>query len=92
MHNFRSLKVWEKSVELSVKTYQLTSCFPTDEKFGLISQMRRASVSIPSNIAEGAGRSSKKDFANFLGFATGSSNELETQMLIANKLKLVSDS
>jgi len=62
MHNFRSLKVWQKSVDFAVMIYQATANFPNDEKFGMVSQMRRAGVSIPSNIAEGSAKSSNKSF------------------------------
>ncbi len=91
MHNLKELKIWNKAIELAVDVYKATSSFPTDERFGLISQSRRAAVSIPSNIAEGAGRNSKKEFANFLGIANGSSYELQTQLVISNKLNLLGD-
>lgn len=91
MNNLKDLKIWNKAISLSVDVYQVTSKFPTDERFGLISQARRAAVSIPSNIAEGAGRNSLKEFNNFLGIANGSSYELQTQLVIANKLNLLSD-
>jgi four helix bundle protein len=71
--------------------YRATADFPSDERFGLTSQSRRAAVSIPSNIAEGAGRNSKKEFNNFLGIANGSSYELQTQLIISNKLSLLDD-
>jgi four helix bundle protein len=91
MHNLQELKIWNKAIDLSVEVYQATSDFPADERFGLISQSRRAAVSIPSNIAEGAGRNSKKEFANFLGIANGSSYELQTQLIISNKLNLLNN-
>ena len=91
MHNLKELKIWNKAIELAVDVYKATSSFPTDERFGLISQSRRAAVSIPSNIAEGAGRNSKKEFSNFLGIANGSSYELQTQLVISNKLNLLGD-
>jgi len=91
MHNLKDLKIWNKAMELSVDVYKATANFPSDERFGLISQSRRAAVSIPSNIAEGAGRNSKKDFTNFLGIANGSSYELQTQLIISNKLDLLKD-
>ncbi|HLP10501.1 MAG TPA: four helix bundle protein [Flavobacteriales bacterium] len=90
-HNHKELKVWQKSIELAVEVYSATANFPNEEKFGLTSQIRRSSVSIPSNISEGAGRSSSKDFARFLTIAHGSSYELETQIIIANKLNLISN-
>ena len=91
MNNLKELKIWNKAISLSVDVYQVTSKFPSDERFGLISQARRAAVSISSNIAEGAGRNSLKEFNNFLGIANGSSYELQTQLVIANKLNLLSD-
>jgi len=90
MHNFKNLKVWQKSVDLAVKIYQVTSDFPVSEKFGITSQMRRASVSIPSNIAEGTAKSSSKSFANSLEISLGESFELETQMIIAERVSLIS--
>ncbi|WP_304063291.1 four helix bundle protein [Pedobacter glucosidilyticus] len=86
MHNIKELKIWNKAIELAVEVYDLTSRFPSDEKFGLISQMRRCAVSISSNISEGAGRNSSGEFKQFLGIANGSSYELQTQLIIANKL------
>jgi len=80
------LDVWRKSVDLVTEVYKLTASFPETEKFGLVSQIRRASVSIPSNIAEGAGRDTKKEFNNFLSIAQGSASELETQLIISEKL------
>ena len=91
MHNLTELKIWNKAIDLAVDVYKATSTYPTDERFGLTSQLRRASVSIPSNIAEGAGRNSKKEFCNFLGIANGSSYEVQTQLVISNKLNLLND-
>ena len=91
MHNFRELKVWQKSIEFSVEIYKITAFFPSEEKFGLISQLRRSAVSIPSNIAEGSSRTSNKEFFHFLSISIGSAYESETQMIIANKLKYVND-
>lgn len=91
MHNYKKLEVWEESVSLVTEIYVLTNDFPHKEKFGLISQINRCAVSIPSNIAEGAGRSSKKEFSLFLGYALASSFELETQLIISNNLKFISD-
>lgn len=88
MHNLQELNIWKKAIDLSVKIYDITSSFPTDEKYGLSSQMRRASVSIASNIAEGAGRNSSKEFVYFLGLSNGSCFELETQLIIAQRLSL----
>jgi four helix bundle protein len=84
MRNFKQLKIWQKGFEIAVKSIKLTSAFPKEEKYGLTSQMSRASVSIPSNIAEGSSRSSEKDYKRFLEFSLGSSFELETQLLIAD--------
>jgi four helix bundle protein len=86
MNRFKELKVWQKSVDIVVDVYRLTAKFPQNERFGLISQIQRAAVSIPSNIAEGAGRNNKGEFNQFLGIANGSSFELETQLIISAKL------
>jgi len=83
------LKIWNKAMDVAVKTYLLSSDFPKEEKFGLTSQIRRSAVSVPSNIAEGAGRNTKGEFKNFLGIASGSSYELFTQLILSYKLKLV---
>jgi four helix bundle protein len=85
-HNFKELLVWKKSIDLVKSVYLLTSTLPSEEKFGLISQMNRSSVSIPSNIAEGSGRTSNKEFLYFLNIAISSSYELETQLIITNQL------
>ena len=89
MHNFKDLKIWSKSRVLVKKIYELTEEFPSDEKFGLISQMRRAAVSIVSNIAEGSGKESDKDFCRFLEVAYSSSFELETQLILAVDLTFI---
>ncbi len=86
MHNFRDLKVWQRSIDFVVKLYEMMDTFPKEEKYGLISQMRRSAVSIPSNIAEGTGRGSNTEFARFLEFSLGSLNELLTQIEIANRV------
>ncbi|GAA4922232.1 four helix bundle protein [Mucilaginibacter defluvii] len=91
MHNLTELKIWNKAIDLAVEVYKATATFPADERFGLTSQSRRAAVSIPSNIAEGAGRNSNKEFCNFLGIANGSSYELQTQLVISNRLNLIED-
>jgi four helix bundle protein len=90
MHNLKELKIWKKAIDLAVEVYRVTALFPLEEKYGLISQTRRAAVSISSNIAEGAGRNSEKEFKYFLGIANGSSFELQTQLFISNKLSLLS--
>ena len=89
MHNLKELKIWIKAIDLAAEVYRVTSSFPAEEKFGLTSQSRRAAVSISSNIAEGAGRSSSKEFKYFLGIANGSSFELQTQLFISSKLGLI---
>jgi four helix bundle protein len=83
----KNLDVWKKSMDLVEVTYKLTQQFPDSEKFGLTSQMRRSAVSIPSNIAEGAARKGDKELIQFLYIALGSISELETQYLIAVRLK-----
>src|SRR5690554_7483860 len=86
MNYFKELKVWQKAIKLVTETYLLTKGFPKDELFGLVSQIRRCIVSVPSNIAEGCGRKSSKDFSNFLGIALGSSFEFETQIIISKNI------
>jgi len=83
MHQFKELLIWKKSRLFCVQIYSATSTFPNDEKFGIVNQLRRASVSIPSNIAEGSSRSSNKDFSRFLEVAIGSAYEIETQLTIS---------
>jgi len=92
LKSYKELIVWQKSMILVKEIYQLTSIFPNDEKFGLISQMRKASISIPSNIAEGWGRLSRKNYIQFLRISRGSLFELETQILITKELKYINDS
>ena len=87
-----NLEVWKRSLNYVTGIYKITANFPVDEKFGLVSQMRRAAVSIPSNIAEGAARNSKKEFINFLHIAQGSAAELETQIFISRNLDFVTQS
>ncbi len=89
MHKYKDLEVWKKSVDLTEKVYQLTDSFPDKERFGLISQIRRCAVSIPSNIAEGAGRNGKKEFNHFLSISVGSLFELETQLIISNRVNYI---
>lgn len=86
MNYFKELKVWQKAIELVTETYLVTKGFPKDELFGLVSQIRRCVISIPSNIAEGCGRKTSKDFSNFLGVALGSSFEFETQIIISKNI------
>lgn len=92
MHNLKELKVWQKARVLVKEVYQTISLFPEDEKYGLISQIRRASVSIPANIAEGAGRNTDADFGRFLDIANGSCFELETLLILAVDLDYLSKS
>lgn len=92
MKDFRSLKVWEKSHRLVLDIYKTTKTFPSEERYGMTSQIRRASVSIPTNIAEGSGRQSDADFGRFLGIAMGSASELEYLLLLARDLELMSPS
>ena len=91
MKTHKDLDVWKTSIEMVTKLYQLTQIFPKEELYGLTNQMRRAAVSVPSNIAEGAGRNSSKEFLQFLNFSTGSLSELETQLIIAYNLKYIND-
>lgn len=87
MHKFKELQVWQNSVNLATEIYQLTNSYPGNEIYGLTSQLRRCSISISSNIAEGAGRYGKKEFQHFLNIAYGSLFELETQLIISKNLK-----
>lgn len=91
MHNFKELKVWQKSIELAVDVYEACVTLPIDERFGMISQMKRCSISIPSNIAEGSGRGSNPQLKHFLSISQGSAFELETQIIISQRLGLLSD-
>ena len=84
--NHKDLKVWKRSIDLVIKVYSLAKSLPLDEKFGLNSQLKRSAVSISSNIAEGAGRSSRKELIRFIDIASGSLSELETQLILVNKL------
>ncbi|WP_234989096.1 four helix bundle protein [Fibrobacter sp. UWB15] len=89
---YRDLVVWQQAMNVAVETYRLTSAFPKDEMFGLTSQMRRAAVSIASNIAEGEGRKSRNEFSHFLGIALGSKSELETQIVLSEPVNLLKTS
>ena len=86
MKDFRELKVWEKGHELSLAVYRATARFPNEERYGLTSQIRRASMSVPANIAEGCGRGSDAELARFSQIAAGSASELEYHLLMANEL------
>ncbi len=91
MKTHKDLDVWNKSMELAEKIYIVTKQFPKEEQFGLISQIRRSAISVPSNIAEGAARNSGKEFIQFLYVAMGSLSEIETQLLLANRLAFLSE-
>src|SRR5437763_1904739 len=90
MRPHESLEVWQKAIEFVLMIYEKTKAFPNDERFGLTSQLRRAAVSIPANIAEGAARTSTKEFHHFVAMAQGSCSEVETELLIAEKLGYLS--
>ena len=90
MNNHKDLKVWQKSIDLVVTVYKTTGDFPKEELFGIVSQMRRSAISIPSNIAEGYGRIYDKETAKFLSNALGSATELETQLIISKELGYLS--
>ncbi len=91
MHNFQKLEVWQVSMDLTTEIYHSTSKFPQNEVYGLISQMRRSSTSIPSNIAEGSGRRTNKEFVHFLSIANGSSYELQTQIRLSKNIGYISE-
>ncbi len=90
MKNFRKLQIWERSHKITLEVYRLTREFPKSESYGLVSQMRRSVSSIPTNIAEGCGRNTEKDFARFLDNAMGSASELEYQLILAHDLEYIS--
>ena len=91
MNSHKDLLAYQKALNLVTDIYAITKRFPKDEQFGLTSQLRRASVSVPSNISEGAGRKSKKEFIQFLYIALGSLNEIETQLEISKRLAYIQD-
>ena len=90
--NFRELEVWRLAMNLAREIYQLTARFPVEERYGLVSQLQRAAVSIPSNIAEGNCRGSTREYARFVSIARGSCAELETQLILSAQVKLVDKS
>ena len=91
MHNFEKLKIWQKAMDIAVKVYEIANFLPNDEKFNLIYQIKKCAVSIPSNIAEGAGRNGEKEFVQFLGISNGSTFELITQLILAKRLNLIKE-
>ena len=86
MRNFKELRIWQKGIDIAVKTFRLTDTFPKEDKYGICQQMNKSGVSIPSNIAEGSSRKSEKDYARLIEISPGSSFELETQLIISEKL------
>ena len=91
MRDFHKLGIWQRSHQLTLDVYKVSQAFPKDELFGLTSQIRRAASSIPTNIAEGCGRASNKDFAHFLQIAIGSASEVEYELLLAHNLEYIND-
>ena len=89
MHNFRKLNIWLDAIVLAKEVYKVTSNYPKEEKYGLVSQINRCSVSVPSNIAEGSSRSSNKEFSYFIKIALGSLFELETQLILSNEFGIL---
>ncbi|WP_235298552.1 four helix bundle protein [Portibacter marinus] len=89
MRNFRKLRIWWESKDLALEIYRISADFPKEEKFGLVSQMRRCSISICSNIAEGCSRETETNFAYYLSISMGSAFELETQLMICRDLKYI---
>lgn len=90
--SFKDLIVWQRAIELSFAIYKLTALFPASERFGLSNQLRRAAVSVPSNIAEGYGKSTRGEYLSFLGHARGSNGEIQTQLIISRGLGFGSES
>jgi four helix bundle protein len=89
--DFHDLTVWQRAIDLTICIYKLTQKFPKEETYGLVSQLRRASVSVASNIAEGRGRLNPAEFRQFLGIALGSTFEIQTQLLVARRLEMGND-
>ena len=89
MRSYRDLKVWQRAMDLTVRTYEITRRFPAEERYGLVSQMRRAAASVPANIAEGQARRSDKEFLQMLGIARGSLAEVETFVTLSERLRLI---
>lgn len=88
-HNFKKLEIWKRSVDFVSEIYQQTQTYPKEEIFGLTAQLRRAAISIPLNISEGAAKTSDKDFLRFLEMALGSCNEVETALIVSNNLQFI---
>ncbi len=91
MKTHKDLDVWKKSIDFVTSLYQLTNKFPTQELYGMVSQIRRASVSVPTNIAEGAARNHRKEYVQFLGFSLGSASELETLLIVSRNLQYINE-
>ena len=91
MRDFHKLGIWQRSHQLTLDVYKVSQAFPKDELFGLTSQIRRVASSIPTNIAEGCGRASNKDYAHFLQIAIGSASEVEYELLLAHDLEYIND-
>ena len=89
MGTYKDLKVWQKSMLLARRIYEVTARYPVEERFGLVSQMRRCVISIPSNIAEGYGREGEREHSHFLFISLGSSNELETQLILSHDFQYI---
>ncbi len=92
MKNFKELKIWQQRIEIVKEVFKLTECLPTTEKYGIISQMTRAAISVPANIAEGSSRNRDKDYARFLHIAFGSAFELQTYLILIKEMKWVASS
>jgi len=91
MRDFKKLKVWEKAHTFTLQVYKITKNFPSDERFGLTAQLRRAAASVPTNIAEGCGRDSERELVRFMSIAAGSASEVEYQLLLACELNYIQD-
>ncbi len=89
MHNYRELRIWNRSMDFVVKIYEVSAGFPKEERYGLTSQLRRCTVSVPSNISEGAGRGTNRQFKRFLEISMGSINEVQTQIELAYRVNYI---
>ena len=90
MHNYRELKIWQRSMDFVVKVYEVSKNFPKEERYGLTAQLRSCVISVPSNISEGAGRGTNRQFKRFLEFSMGSINEVQTQLELAHRVSYMS--